>query len=309
MKKVKYIPISAVCEITLRCNMKCMHCGSTAGNARNKELTTNEWFDVMEQLHQLGTKVVTLMGGEPLLRKDWHLIAKKIKDLGMDVVIISNGFIINEKIVAQLKSLEPYAVSISIDGAQPHTHDSIRGMKGSFQRCLKSLDLLRKADIPTSVITTVHKQNVQELPRLRDILEKRGIAWQIQMATPIGRFSKKFLLSKEEFYAVGMFISSTRNRYSRKDMPVVGAHNFGYHSKVLRNIMITPLWKGCQAGISSIGVQSNGGIKGCLSLPDEFIEDSIHRRKLTDIWNDDRCFSYTRKCKIPIVFISLKKRY
>ena len=78
----KYTPVSAVWEITLKCNMKCMHCGSSAGKARVNELTTKEALDVCEELYQLGTRLITLLGGEPFLRRDWYEIAKRIRDLG-----------------------------------------------------------------------------------------------------------------------------------------------------------------------------------------------------------------------------------
>lgn len=297
MFKSKYIPVSAVWEITLACNMKCMHCGSAAGRARSNEITTKEASALCKELKELGTGVVTLMGGEPFLRKDWYKIAQKIKDLEMDLIIISNGLVIDEKIVTQLRKLDPYAIAISLDGALPETHDAIRGTKGAFDKCISCLKLLKKADLPTSVITTLHKRNVKELSKMRDFLLNKGIAWQIQIAGPTGRFPKKLLLSKEEFYSVAMFISSSRNQYSAKELPIMGAHNFGYHSHILGNIMLTPVWKGCQAGITTIGIQSNGGIKGCLSLPDKYIEDNIRKRSLTEIWNDPTFARYNRKFK------------
>lgn len=156
---------------------------------------------------------------------------------------------------------------------------------------------LKQAELPTSIITTLHKRNVKELSKIRDLILNKGIAWQIQMAGPTGRFPKKLILSKEEFYSVAMFISSSRNQYSVKELPIMGAHNFGYHSNILGNIMITPIWKGCQAGITTIGITSDGGVKGCLSLPDEFIEENIRNKSLTDIWNDPSFASYNRQFK------------
>lgn len=292
----KLRPLNVVWETTLNCNMKCMHCGSSAGVKRRKELTTNEVLHLCEELNSLGTNLITMMGGEPFLRKDWNIIANHIKELGMEFTIISNGFLINENIISQLRQLNPYTVAISIDGGKAGTHEKIRGVKGSFEKCKKCLELLRNENIEASVITTVHKQNYIELPIMRDFLLNKGIAWQIQMATPIGRFQKSQMLSKEEFYSVALFIASTRKKYSSKELPVLGAHNFGYYSKVLPNIMLFP-WVGCQAGLSTIGIQSDGHIKGCMSLPDTFIEGNIRNRSIIDIWNDPNSFVYNRKFK------------
>ena len=95
-----------------------------------------------------------------------------------------------------------------------------------------------------------------------------------------------------------MFIAASREKYSIKELPIVGAHSFGYNSKVLPNINIIPCWKGCQAGISAVGIQSNGGVKGCLSLPEEFIEGNIREKNLEEIWNDSSFCSYNREFKI-----------
>jgi radical SAM protein with 4Fe4S-binding SPASM domain len=274
-----------------------MHCGSKAGNARIHELTTKECLDVCHQLNDLNAKYINFTGGEAILRKDWYDLGKTIRDLGMDVSVLSNGLALNEKIVSQLRNVGVYAIALSLDGATAETHDSIRGVPGCFEKCLSSLQLLQKENLPTTVITTVHKENLRQLPEIRDLIVGKTKAWQIQIAVPIGRFPERFILSKEEFYAVALFIASTRKHFSVKELAVMGAHSIGYHSHILRNTMVSPVWKGCQAGISVLGIQSDGGIKGCLSLPDSFVEGNVRQRRLVDIWNDPNAFSYTRSCK------------
>ena len=295
MSRNRNVPISVAFELTLGCNMRCMHCGSTAGNVRSNELTKKEWIDLSRKLKDIGTQLVVFTGGEPLLRKDWFEIGQNVKDLGMDLSIISNGFIIDERMISQFRKLDPYAVAISVDGANATTHDSIRQLKGSHKKCLEVLKLLTENDLPTTVVTTIHKNNVKELPELRNMILDRGIAWQIQLAVPIGRFPKELILSKDEFYSASMFISQSKNQYPKKRLPVMAAHSIGYNPKFIRNPMLLPRWKGCQAGISTIGIQSDGGILGCLSLPDDFIEDNIRNRDIKEIWNDSSMFEYNRK--------------
>jgi len=296
MFRKRYTPISVVWETTLNCNMKCLHCGSSAGESRKNELTTQEGLSLCEDLKKLGTRLITLMGGEPFTRKDWHVLAQHIRNLGMNFTIMSNGLIIDEKIVSQLIKLDPYAVAISLDGGTAETHNSIRRVDTSFERCICGLGLLRRANLPTTVVTTVHKQNFKELPIIRDFLLNKGIAWQIQMANPVGRFPESLMLSKKEFYSVALFIASMRKKYSIKELPLMGAHNFGYNSKILPNITILP-WIGCQAGLTAMGIQSDGGVKGCMSLPDGFVEGNIREKSIADIWNDLNSFSYNRNFK------------
>ena len=297
MFKKRWTPISVVWESTLECNMNCIHCGASAGYKRRDELSTVEAKKVIDDLKKLGTKLVTLMGGEPFLRSDWFTLSQYIRNQNMNLTFMSNGLLIDKEVVSKLCTLQPYAVAVSIDGGTPETHDKIRQVPGSFNQCLQAIQLLRNAGIQTSVVTTVHKQNFKELPLIRDFLLDREIAWQIQMCTPVGRFPRKLMLSKKEFYAIALFIASTRKKYSRKQLPIMGAHNFGYHSQYMPNIMLFP-WIGCQAGISTLGIQSDGGIQGCLSLPDTYVEGNVRERNIIDIWNDPNSFSYNRNFNV-----------
>ncbi|HVQ01288.1 MAG TPA: radical SAM protein [Candidatus Thermoplasmatota archaeon] len=294
--KQRYVPLSVAWELTLTCNMKCMHCGSSAGDTRAHELNTQEARDLCPQLADLHAKYINLTGGEAILRTDWYEISKEIKDYGMEVSILSNGLILNDTIISKLRSVGVYAIALSLDGGTPETHDSIRGVPGSFEKCLSSLEKLQREDLPATVITTVHKRNLSELPKIRDLIYGKTKAWQIQIAVPIGRFPVECILSKEEFYTVALFIASMRKRYSVSELAVMGAHSIGYHSQVLRNTMVSPVWNGCQAGINVLGIQSDGSIKGCLSLPDSYREGNIRHRQLRDIWEDPDLFRYNRRC-------------
>jgi len=292
----KYEPRMGLYEITLRCNMRCIHCGSSAGKNRINELTTEEWNNVTKQLAYLNCKEITILGGEPFLRKDWYEISKEINEYGIKITYITNGLLIDNKTIEKIKKINPKAVAISIDGAKKETHEKIRRVKGSYNKCFEVISNLQKAGISTTVVTSINKLNFQELPALRNLLINKGIVWQLQIAIPLGRFKKELLLTKKEFYAAALFIASTRTKYSTKELPIIGSHCFGYYSKKLRNAMVFP-WHGCQAGISTIGIQSNGEIKGCLSLPSELIEGNIRKNSISEIWNGPNFCSYNRNFK------------
>ena len=76
-------PVYVVWETTLACNLKCAHCGSRAGRAREDELTTIECVDLIQQLHELGTREITLIGGEAYLRRDWLILIEEIAKRGI----------------------------------------------------------------------------------------------------------------------------------------------------------------------------------------------------------------------------------
>ncbi|NHI89596.1 MAG: radical SAM protein [Candidatus Thorarchaeota archaeon] len=289
-------PGCAVWEITLACNLNCIHCGSAAGKKRPDELSTKEALFLCESLKEIDCKGVALMGGEPLLRPDWADISRRVHELGMELSIITNGWLGQDKrITQQILDLSPECVTVSLDGADPLVHDMIRGVDGSFDRAIKALRHYASLGIPTTAITTVHKLNLKDLVKIRDLLRGLGVAWQIQMATPFGRLERKHVLSLEEYYSVAMFIASTRKLYS-KELLVAGAHDMGYFSNILPDLQVKG-WEGCQAGISTLGIQSNGNILGCLALGDDFIEGNVKERPLQKIWNDESSFRYSRHYK------------
>ena len=291
-----YNLISCVWEFTLACNLRCIHCGSTAGEKRENELTTKEAIELCYDLKKTGCRSVALMGGEPFLRGDFWIVAQKIKELGMELSIITNGTVYNEDTFKKLRDLNPQAVATSIDGATSETHDRIRGVKGSFNKTLYFIEKALSFGLPVSVITTVSKLNISQLEGIKDIIKGKNIAWQVQVSgIEGGRFDKKYLIDEEEFYAVGLFLEAMRRKYSVVELPLIGAHDLGYNSCIIRSIYLYDKWVGCQAGITVCGIRSNGDVIGCLAINnDNYIEGNIRKRRFYDIWNDKDSFKYTR---------------
>ena len=95
-------PINVTWELTLACNLMCKHCGSAAGKCRSNELSLERALKLCTELKKLGTKEVTLIGGEPLISDKWFSVAKKLNELEIKVNFVSNGTIMNKKIVKQL---------------------------------------------------------------------------------------------------------------------------------------------------------------------------------------------------------------
>ncbi|UCF49091.1 MAG: radical SAM protein [Thermoplasmatales archaeon] len=297
-KKIYKNPDITVWELTLKCNLKCLHCGSSAGFKRTNELTTKQALQLCHDLSDLGFKGIALMGGELFLRKDWEVISKEIKDLGIILSIITNGYFSPDKIIRQLNSIEPECVMVGLDGSSAEIQDKIRNVDGAFNKIMNFIHAAKEANLPIGIITTVHKMNFADLPNIKNIIVNKQIGWQIQEATPIGRFPKNLLLSDEEYYTLGLFIYSMQKKYKTKEIPIVGVHNFGFFSRAIPNLSSYPKWEGCYAGKTVLGIQSNGNVKGCLALSDKFIEGNVLNRKIQEIWNDLDSFSYNRNFKI-----------
>src|SRR5512136_24424 len=165
-----YKPEIAVWELTLQCNLQCMHCGSSAGSARNDELSTSEALYLCHDLATLGCSGVALMGGEVLLRQDWQQIASEIKRQDMVLSIITNGYFNADQIIPKLSAVGADSVMVGLDGASAVSHDTIRGVPGSYEKARAFLRAAKQANLQTTAITTVQQSNFLELPKILQII-------------------------------------------------------------------------------------------------------------------------------------------
>jgi radical SAM protein with 4Fe4S-binding SPASM domain len=284
-------------ELTLRCNLRCLHCGSSAGSARANELDLAAWLDAMDQLAAAGCREVCVLGGEPLLVKGWWDIGERIGDLGMDLVYITNGWCITPTIVDKLRDLSALdRIGVSLDGATAKTHDHIRGRKGSFDRAKNAIWMLRDAGFEVGAITAVSRLNLQDLIPLSELLLNQDITWQLQTVAGHGdRWSEEWNLSPQQHYQVAEFIARSRTKYGVDRLPVAGSHCIGYHSTRLTGYAELPEWPGCMGGLATLGICSNGDIKPCLSQPDEYIVGNLRKEPLAVIWSDDDRFKRNRQ--------------
>lgn len=292
-----YIPEIVGWEVTLRCNLKCVHCGSAASpdTIRSCELTLEESIGVVNELVDLGTKRVTLTGGEPFLCEHWEPLAQYISEQGMDLQFVSNGVLVTDSLSKKLQKLPGRVnVGLSLDGALPETHDYIRNCPGLHKKVLNVIKMLNDHGISVAVITTVHKENFSELEDLYNIMVQAGVyAWQIQMAMPIGRMSdqREKILTGEDALSLAQFIARIREE---GNLRVETADNLGYYNSLETKLRDT-VWTGCSAGIKVMGLRSNGDVTGCLSLLETEPEGNVRDTSLSEIWLDPDSFSYNRK--------------
>jgi len=296
-------PITAVWEITMGCNLRCMHCGSACAGPLPGELTTKQAMDVCDSMGRLGMQWVTLSGGEPLTRKDWPEIAKRMRRNGIIPNMISNGWLLDDAMAARIRDAGIGTMAISIDGLQ-ETHDKIR-KEGSFEHARRAFDALKKVGVYTGAITTLNRMNIQQLPTLRDTLEEWGIdSWQVQLGIPMGSMSdhEDLILPKDGVQGVLDFCLETALRGRIRLFPADCLGYFSREEEIVRMIGTgapNPVrWDGCNAGKRSFGMLHDGRVIGCTSIRDQsLIEGSIKDRPLEEIWNDENSFAWARGMK------------
>ena len=282
------------------CNMRCKHCGSSCANPLEDELTTDEALDLADQIAELGLTWVTLSGGEPFIRKDWHCIAKRLSDRGVIPNVISNGWLVTEDTIDKIKESKVGTIAISLDGLK-ETHDFIR-KPGSFERTTQALRRLVEKEIGCGVVTTISNANLHELRDLRKLLVEIGVPyWQVQIGLPMGNFAKErgIILNPEQINEIIDFCHETAKQ---GQITLYPADCIGYYNikeletrQMAHKSATLPVWKGCNAGKRGFGILHNGDILGCTSIRDKkFIEGNIRQTPLKDIWNNPDKFKWNR---------------
>ena len=286
----------AVIEITNRCNLRCPHCASTSGAARQNELTLDEINALLGEIASLGGEEITIIGGEVFMRDDWLDICRAVGGLGMRLIIISNGLLIRgQERLGELKALAPHLIGISVDGACRETYQRLRGADG-FDHCMWLLRrLVADGHENVNAITTFMRCNLGEFDDFIRLLDGTGITWQVQIANRGGgRFSQDQFITRCEY---AWLVDKMRDVYVNRSGTFRLRHmdDFGYFPLDPKLRFLHQTWHGCIAGLELIGVRSNGDVLGCLSLGDDFVEANVRREPLREIWERDRYFGRFRR--------------
>ncbi|MBT3223789.1 MAG: radical SAM protein, partial [Proteobacteria bacterium] len=301
MDRIGYVPKTCVWEITRACNLNCQHCGSAAGPKRHDELTTDECLGLVKDLAELGCQFITLSGGEPTVRSDWPQIARAATDAGMAVNMVTNGMSNPHRLAQKATESGLTNIGVSIDGMH-QTHDSIRA-PGAFVRAVETVRVLAQT-IWVDIMFTVNQKNLFEMEAVYLLAKELGArGFRVQLGKPMGNqtFEEEFSLEPKHLLTLMPLLG----KLARSRGPFVNVgDSIGYFSpeeRLLRgHTSSMGHWTGCYAGCRGIGIQSDGGIKGCLSLqpregePDIFVEGNIRDSSLREIWFRPGAFAYNR---------------
>jgi nif11-class peptide radical SAM maturase 3 len=280
----------AVWEITLKCNLACQHCGSRAGHTRSHELTTAEALDLIKQMAEVGITEVTIIGGEAFLRPDWLELAKAITDAGMLCGMTTGGFGVTLDTAKRMKDAGIRVVSVSVDGLEA-THDRLRGKPGSWQWAFKTMSNLQAAGIHFGCNTQINRLSAPEFPQIYERLRDAGaFAWQIQLTVPMGNAAdnSEILLQPHELLDIYPMIARVIQKANKDGvLRVQPGNNIGYYGpyeRMFRGGDAWSFWQGCNAGLAALGIEADGAIKGCPSLPTTaYTGGNIRDRSLREI--------------------------
>jgi len=291
-------------ECTLRCDLRCGHCGSDCTRDPGvPDPPLGAFLGVLDDVAGMSDPrrvTVCLTGGEPTLRGDLEDCIREIASRGYPVGMVTNGWSLSEERLGGLAALGLGAVTVSLDGL-PYAHDRLRGREGSFDRACGVLRAAMRSPVRTDAVTCVHPGNLSELPGVRDLLLSLGVPrWRLAPVFPRGRASdERYSLDREGLLTMLGFIRNVRADPACRELHAsFGCEGYlGPWEGVVRD---DPFH--CLAGIAIGSVLADGSITGCPSMRGDAVQGSIHRERFAEVWESgfrrmrDRGWARTGPC-------------
>ncbi len=149
-------PLIVSLTVTNRCNLKCVYCYGSYHQRKIKDFPKRFWFELIDEMQGMGTRLIHLEGGEPLLRDDIGEFVHYIKSKNMLCRMNSNGYLVPNKIDA-IKKLD--SLCISLDGDEA-SNDKNRG-KGCYRRVIEAIKTAKRLGLPVLTSTTLTRNNIE----------------------------------------------------------------------------------------------------------------------------------------------------
>ena len=292
-------------EVTRSCNLACVHCRTSAERGPYPgELSTEECFRVIDEMVSFSKPVIILTGGEPLLRPDIFDLARYGTKSGLRMVMATNGTLITDQTIEEMKASGIQRVSISLDGPDAEIHDAFRKVNGSFEGSLRGIEMLKKGGVEFQINTTVTQVNLQMVPDiLRLAVDAGAVAHHIFLLVPTGRGKE---LQDQEISALD-YEKTLHWFYEQRDQAPLQlkATCAPHYYRILRQRAkkegkkITPkeygldaMTRGCLGGISFCFISHLGHVQPCGYL--ELDCGNVKETPFQKIWADSKAFQNLR---------------
>lgn len=273
-------------ESTLRCNARCLHCGSDCKTSSTiKDMPFEDFRKVLVRIREKYDShkiMVIISGGEPLVRPDIVRCAREIYNLEFPWGMVSNGIGMTPKMIDSLLGAGAHSITISLDGFE-EDHNWLRGVQ-AFRGASGAVKILaQQPDIRFDVVTCVNNRNYNSLPGLRDYLADLGVRqWRLFTIFPTGRAASNpdLQLPPERFRGLMDFIEKTRQGGLIKAS--YGCEGFlGRYEGRVRDSLF-----GCNAGVSVASVLIDGSISACGSIRSDYHQGNIYKDDFIDVWEN-----------------------
>ncbi|WP_232502280.1 radical SAM/SPASM domain-containing protein [Aeropyrum camini] len=284
-------------NITRACNLRCLHCYISAGPQPSPgELSTGEAIHVAEQLVEHGVPLVTLTGGEPLVRRDFWEIARALSGHETPkLALSSNGTLITREVAARLRRLGFSYVGISLDSVNPMVHDRIRGSPGAFKAALRGARNALEEGLDVGFRLTITRYNLEDAPKIIRFASEVGVPRvAIYVVDLLGRATPDLMPSPEDLRrAIDAILDESTRHQDRVEVLLVRANFAGVYlaDRLARTRdeflqLLSILGSHGDCGRRSISIYPDGTVRPCQFLEDVIVGD-LRRQSLREILSTD----------------------
>ncbi len=292
-----HAPLAVDLYITRRCNLNCIYCFADAryqGNQtisdRCNEMSHDRINFLIDQIAEFEIKNITLTGGEPTLRPELVEIIRHLTNYNIEVFLATNAYSMSHKLAQELRDAGLREIQVKLDAANPKTQDKLSRVKGSYEKLIKGIEILKKHSFKVSVAAVVTSWNIKEIPKLVEICADLGInKVEPRIYTPgiwalKGRGGAYLNPSSDSILWLDKKVRKLQDKY--KDVIEISSLNTSKFRKVEKKEV--PLCPGLK---SAIGILENGLVVPCELLADfsdDFIMGDANKETLINIWNSEK---------------------
>ncbi len=278
-------------NLTRKCNLSCPHCYMEAGSAEEDELTTDECLGLLDEIKALGTEMVILTGGEPLLRRDIYQIARYASELGMWVVMGTNGVMVTDRVAKKMIECGVKGVGISIDSIDPAKHNEFRGGPDAWKHSVRALEVCKANGLEVLVQTTVMAMNQSEIPELLEFARDKG-AWSLNLyfLVQTGRGQAMNDLSPEQTNNILGSLVDWQEEYKPMLVRSKCAPQFKQIAYEMGRGGLES--GGCMAGTEYARITPGGDVTPCPYMTK--VAGNVRDQSFTDIWQNSTVFQELR---------------
>ncbi len=275
-------------EVTRRCNLQCVYCGSNCEvKAQSEELTTKEWIDIARQVARDfdPTKImIAITGGEPLLKPGILDLYHELYRLRFPFGMVTNGTKVTPEMARKVVQTGMGSITVSMD-APPAINDTLRG-KGISRKAEAALRNFQQAGYKgkLEVCSTITKAALPHLDEMRSWLVDHDVTlWRMAAVMPIGRAAERedLMLNEADVRYLLQWIKTARKD---RTLPVPEFGEEGYLGETYEG-EVRPYLAQCDAGIRTAGIRCNGHIAACPELPELFDQGDIRTERFKDVWD------------------------
>jgi radical SAM protein with 4Fe4S-binding SPASM domain len=278
------VPLQVSIEVTRRCPLECLHCYNNLPmgdmDAKQRELSKEEHFRMLDELVEMGCFWILYTGGEIFARKDFLDIYTYAKKKGFLVTLFTNGTIINEQIADYLAEWPPFAIEITLYGRTRETYEALTAIPGSYDRCLRGIMLLKERGLPLKLKTVATSINKHEVLAMRKFAEEElGVEFkmdgQINPRIDCSQSPLAVRLTPEEVVALDMHSPKGVSEYRR-----LAKHDLENPP----NLTLIDTVYSCGGGMNSFAVNAYGEVGICVISQQETF--SIRGGGLKQVWEE-----------------------